>query len=354
MTTVAALHATPESAPEDAVLARRWLAAGYAAELDAGPMAVRLLGRDLVIARLDGRLLAAPDRCPHRGARLAPGAITPGPDGAECLVCPYHGLHLDADGAPVLLPARPADRLPARLGLATLPVQERHGLIWVSLSSDPVGEPPEWSAYDEPGRLRFQLQPDVWQAMPSRIVENFNDLAHFATVHAGTFGDPAHPEVPAIELRIEDDDIHHHLLMHQLDRVTLDGPLVPVQVRFSYVHRFPLATELIIDYDERRTEWIQMVVSPVGPTTSLVLQQNVRNFDLDDSVAEWHDFQAAVNLEDKVVLEGLTPRRQPIDGRASGTEPAADEVTLAVDAFTIAYRRRWTAALAEAVPAAIA
>lgn len=347
MIVVATPDAAPEpaAAPEDAVLARRWLAVGYATELDQGPMAARLLGRDLVIVRLDGRLLAAPDRCPHRGARLAPGEITPGPDGRECLVCPYHGLHFDAEGAPVVLPARPTDRLPGRLALATLPVQERHGIVWVSLSTDPVGEPPDWSAYDEPDRLRFQLQPDVWEAMPSRIVENFNDLAHFATVHAGTFGDPAHPEVPVIELEGAGDEIHHHVLMHQLDRVTLDGPLVPVRVRFSYVHRFPLATELIIDYDEHRTEWIQMVVSPVGPTTSLVLQQNIRNFELDGDVQAWHDFQAAVNLEDKSVLEGLTPRRQPVDGRANDNEPAADEVALNVDAFTTAYRRRWTAAL---------
>ncbi len=334
-----------QDVPEYNVLAERWLAVGYSASLDDGPIAARLLGRDLVITRLDGRLLAAPDRCAHRGARLSPGAIVPAPDGRECLVCPYHGLHVDAEGAPVLMPARPDDRLPGRLALQTLPAQERHGIVWVSLSAHPVGEPPDWSAYDEPDRLSFQLQPDRWEAMPTRIVENFNDLAHFATVHAGTFGDPAHPQVPAIDLAVDGDEIRHHVLMHQLDRLTLDGPLVPVEVRFSYVHRFPLATELIIDYDTHRTEWIQMVVSPVGPTTSLVLQQNVRNFDLDGDVDDWHDFQAAVNLEDKAVLEGLTPRRQPVDGRASATEVAADEVALAVDAFTTAFRRRWTEAL---------
>lgn len=327
--------------PEEAVLARHWLAAGYTAELDPGPLAVRLLGRDLVVARLDDRLVALPDRCAHRGARLAPGSIGQSPDGRTCLVCPYHGLHLDAHGSAVHLPARPDDRLPSRLSLPTYPVIERHGIVWVSLSDQPVGEPPDWSAYDEPGRLRFQLSRDVWGAMPSRIVENFNDLAHFATVHAGTFGSADHPLVPPIELAVSGDEIRHHVLMHQLDRVTLDGPLVPVEVRFSYVHRFPLATELMIDYDAERTEWIQMVVSPIGPTTSLVLQQNVRNFDLDDDVGEWHDFQAAVNAEDKDVLEGLTPQHQPVD-------TVAGEVALSVDTFTIAYRRHWTNALAAA------
>ncbi|MEL6982989.1 MAG: Rieske 2Fe-2S domain-containing protein, partial [Actinomycetota bacterium] len=191
----------PASA-EDSVLARHWLAAGYASELDDGPLAVRLLGQDVVVARLGDRLLATPDRCLHRGAKLSPGHVAAGPDGTPCLVCPYHGLHIDPDGGPVHLPARPDDRLPGKLTLRTFPAVERHGLVWVSLSDEPIDEPPDWSAYDEPGRLSFQLTSDVWQAMPSRIVENFNDLAHFATVHAATFGSADHPFVPPIELSI--------------------------------------------------------------------------------------------------------------------------------------------------------
>ncbi len=335
----------PEEAPEDAVLANRWLAVGYDTELETGPMAVTLLGQDLVVAMIGDQLLAASNRCPHRGARLSQGTVTIDADGKSCLVCPYHALRFDSGGNPVHLPARPEDRLPARLALNTLPARIDHGIVWVSLTTDPIGEPPDWSAYDQPDRLRFQLVRDVWEAMPSRIVENFNDLAHFGTVHAGTFGDPDHPLVPPIELTADHDDIRHHVHMHQLDRVTLDGPLVPVKVRFSYEHRFPFATELVIDYDHERTEWIQMVASPIGPTTSLVLQQNIRNFDLDGDVDEWHDFQATVNNEDKEILEALTPRRQPVDGRPSATEEAADEVALSVDTFTIAYRRRWSEAL---------
>ncbi|MEM7338872.1 MAG: Rieske 2Fe-2S domain-containing protein [Actinomycetota bacterium] len=327
---------------EYAALSQRWLAVGYDTELAAGPLAARLLGHDLVVVDLDGRLLATVDRCAHRGARLSPGAVATSPSGEACLVCPYHGLHIDAAGRPVHLPARPDDRLPGRLALRTYPAQIRHGVVWVCLSDEPDGDPPDWSAYDQPERLRFQLDRATWQAMPTRIVENFNDLAHFATVHAGTFGDPDHPLVPDIGLGSDGDDIRHAVDMHQLDRVTLDGPLVPIEVRFSYVHRFPLATELEIIYGPDRTEWIQMVVSPVGPTTSLVLQQNVRNFDLDGDVGAWHDFQAAVNEEDQVVLEGLTPRRQSI------AETGTNEVALSVDSFTIAFRRRWAAELGAA------
>jgi vanillate O-demethylase monooxygenase subunit len=338
--TVAANEAAFDPAVE-AVLGRRWLAVGYASELDNGPLAVRLLGRDLVVARLGSRLLATSDRCSHRGARLSPGQIRTAPDRSWCLVCPYHALHFDADGLATHFPARPDDRLPARLGLPTFPVEIRHQLIWVALSQQPDGEPPDWSAIDHPDRLWFQLRPDTWNAMPSRIVENFNDLAHFATVHAATFGDADRPVVPPIELAVDGDDIDHAVSMTQLDRVTLDAPAIPKRVRFSYRHRFPFATELRIDYDEARTEWIQMVVVPVGGGASRVLQQNIRNFDLDEDVSGWHDFQAAVNDEDKVVLESVTPRLDRVDGTPG------HEVALSTDRFTVAYRNRWTEALAE-------
>jgi phenylpropionate dioxygenase-like ring-hydroxylating dioxygenase large terminal subunit len=46
-----------------------------------------------VIWRGDRGLLAAPDSCPHMGARLSDGFVRDG-----CVVCPWHGLELGAGG----------------------------------------------------------------------------------------------------------------------------------------------------------------------------------------------------------------------------------------------------------------
>ena len=328
----------------DEVARRCWHAVAFEPALDDGPVGATVLGEDVVVARLGGRLLAAPDRCPHRGARLSGGAVGAAPDGTACLVCPYHALHLDADGAPVHLPARPDGRLPERARVRTLPVEVRHGVVWVCLDADPLGALPDWSAFDVAGRARFQLGPHRWDALASRITENFNDLAHFATVHAATFGDADHAVVPPIELRAGDGVVEHGARMHQLDRVTLDGAHDAAELSYRYTHVMPFASQLELRYGPGRTEWIQVAVTPVTrlddeAPVSMVLQQDARDFDVDGDLDGWRDFQAEVNEEDRRALEAVRPRRIRPDGAD------ADEVALGPDAFTTAYRRAWRALL---------
>ncbi|MEM9514871.1 MAG: Rieske 2Fe-2S domain-containing protein [Actinomycetota bacterium] len=324
----------------DDVARRYWYPAALRHQLDDGPVALTLLGEALVVALMGDEVVAFPDRCGHRGAALSNGEVQQAPDGTACLVCPYHGLHLDAGGRPAHLPARPGSRLARRLGVEPFSATLRDDIVWVSLDSEPVGGLPEWEPHGVPDRLHFQLAPIVWNVGPTRIAENFNDLAHFATVHAGSFGDPTHPIVPEETLLPTDNGFRHWVYMHQLDRVTMDGPAVPIEVEFHYEHVMPFATELRISYAPDRIEWIQVAFSPMTslddpePAT-MVFQQNVRNFDLDGDVTAWHDFQAAVNEEDRVILESIRPRAIAVDGHG------ADESALAVDVFTSAYRRAW-------------
>jgi vanillate O-demethylase monooxygenase subunit len=335
---------TIDQAAEHRLLRRYWYAAAYSSALEAGPVAITILGEPVVVVRLDDTVVAARDRCPHRGAPLSAGFIAKRPEG-QCLVCPYHGLHFGRTGAAVHLPARPGDRLPARADLELFRCIERHGIVWVSLDPNPLGTVPDFGTYDDPAHATFQLEPEPWRVMASRIAENFNDLAHFPIVHAATFGDAGNPEVPIESIEVADDatTIRHGLLMHQLDRVTIDGPAVPIDVEYSYTHTMPFSTELSIEFGPNRLEWIQISATPTGPTSALVFQQNARNFDLDGDLEGWRDFQAAVNDEDRRLLETLWPARIALDGSDSS------EVSLAVDAFTIAYRRLWRTLLAEPI-----
>ena len=63
------------------------------ADLTDSPELVVLLERRLVIARLNNEIVAFDDRCVHRGASMALGAIEDG-----CLRCAYHGWLYDNDG----------------------------------------------------------------------------------------------------------------------------------------------------------------------------------------------------------------------------------------------------------------
>ncbi|MBL8784306.1 MAG: Rieske 2Fe-2S domain-containing protein [Deltaproteobacteria bacterium] len=92
-----------QAAPEwiDAALAHAlekpgggWYVLGPREDFASAPKKVVVLGQELVVWRgASGELLAAPDACPHLGASLSEGRVEEGR-----VVCPWHGLRLDARG----------------------------------------------------------------------------------------------------------------------------------------------------------------------------------------------------------------------------------------------------------------
>ena len=89
------------------------------------PLAVRLLGEDIVLWRdAAGAVQAWSDRCPHRGAQLSLGKLVPCAKGeGRTLECPYHGWQFASGGQP-RHHLRGAGSLRAGVGL---PRPERRG-----------------------------------------------------------------------------------------------------------------------------------------------------------------------------------------------------------------------------------
>ena len=84
----------------------------------------------LVVRNAAGDLRAFVNICRHRGARVVEGCGS----GAVRFICPYHAWSYDTDGRLVTIPDdfgfEGLDR--GRHGLIPLPVEEQHGLVWVS------------------------------------------------------------------------------------------------------------------------------------------------------------------------------------------------------------------------------
>jgi len=77
---------------------------------DGSPLSVRLLERDLVVARaVDGSLIALADRCAHRSTKLSAGTV----DGCT-IRSAYHGWAWDAGGRCTSIPSLPDGPVPAR------------------------------------------------------------------------------------------------------------------------------------------------------------------------------------------------------------------------------------------------
>ena len=164
-----------------------WYAACWSGEATDSPLARRILGQDLAVYRTaGGHAGAVEDCCPHRFAPLSSGSV----EGEE-IVCGYHGMRFRRDGACTAVPGQAG--VPSRARVRSLPVAERHGLVWV------------WTG--EPESADESLLPDVrwigddgWASVTGTmryacnwllLVDNLIDLSHTAFVHKSTIGTDA-------------------------------------------------------------------------------------------------------------------------------------------------------------------
>ncbi|MCD2185035.1 Rieske 2Fe-2S domain-containing protein [Rhizobium sp. GN54] len=84
-----------------------------------------------------GRPSASADRCPHRGMRLSHGFVR-----GETLSCIYHGWSYGQAGNCLRIPAHPGLAPPETIRVATHPVEEVGGVLWVGVG-EPATQPPQ-------------------------------------------------------------------------------------------------------------------------------------------------------------------------------------------------------------------
>src|SRR5688572_4127383 len=109
--------------PGGEYLRRYWHPFMLASEVADRPVAVRLLGEDLVLFRdRSGRLGLLHKHCAHRGASLEFGI--PAERGIRCC---YHGWQFDVDGTILDTPAEPpSSRIKQNFSQGAYPVAEAH------------------------------------------------------------------------------------------------------------------------------------------------------------------------------------------------------------------------------------
>jgi nitrite reductase/ring-hydroxylating ferredoxin subunit len=102
----------------------------------------RLLDRELVVWRDNsGAAHVWEDRCPHRGMKLSFGFVR-----GDHIACLYHGWQYNSGGHCQYIPAHPALDVPKTIQVPVYPVHERNGMVWTTLSENPLSVPED----DEP------------------------------------------------------------------------------------------------------------------------------------------------------------------------------------------------------------
>lgn len=174
------------------LLYEHWYVAGLCEEFDRTPRARTLLERSIVFYRtLDGRLVAAQNRCLHRSFPLAEGYL----EGDE-LVCHYHGIRYDPEGTIVRIPSQ--QRCPDRK-LRTYPTVEQGPFvfIWMGDQDEPdFSRLPDLPFLADPGYRTFHNSHHL-EGSYLLMQENLNDLTHFSYLHRDSFGfDDSFLELP--------------------------------------------------------------------------------------------------------------------------------------------------------------
>ena len=320
---------------DDPLLLRQWFAVGFSREVaPGGPLARRILGRDLVLWRAssteDG-LHCWLDLCIHRGAKLSLGTVVSGLDSfgkaGECLVCPYHGWRYASSGQCVQIPAHPGMTPPEKARAKTFPVRERYGVIWVCFG-EPLGDLPEFPVADEPGFRLLLAGPYRFRALGPRLIENLLDVAHLGIVHAGLLGEPARGEVEDYEVGMGERGPEAKEI--RIWQPNPDGTGTGAHVAYQYEVQGPLTAGFVKLHGAQRFGMLAQV-APVDEETSEMRVVMAMNYAHEIPEAELVAFQDRVTEQDRVIVESQRPELLPLDLQA--------ELHLRSDRMAIAYRK---------------
>jgi len=172
-----------------------WHAVVSSRELREKPLAKTRFGERLVFWRdASGQPVCLEDRCAHRGAALSLGTVRDGR-----IACPFHGLCYDPRGRCVKVPVERDWKIPESLKVATYPVAEGDGMVWLwrgpAADTEMLPLLPALPRLELVDGLAHGETTWTWNGHFSRCIEGVIDYSHLPFVHPGTIGrvirDPA-------------------------------------------------------------------------------------------------------------------------------------------------------------------
>lgn len=283
----------------------RWYAvcASEAVRLDRPQRLVRL-GQALVLWRDGaGQVVGAPDRCPHKGARLSAGRVANGE-----LSCPYHGFRFAAEGRCTHIPVHPERPIPAAMRLEMLSLAEAHGLVWLwhgrREGADP-GTIPWFPGFPWPDR-HASSGALVYPVHYSRLIESNFDVYHFPFVHRSLSLD--------LGARIED------------LKVTVEGGGESIQTQGMMVSERGKKTPFAVDFLAPNVQRLSLlgidavlVATPIDAQSTWLWGRYRQSWTRVWPVSQWLsalslwlEWQVVQGRQDIPVLRDLTPREAEV------------------------------------------
>ncbi len=286
---------------------RFWHAIMPVHELASGPKPFRLMGIDIVLfLDAEGEPRALRDRCCHRTAKLSKGWC----DGGR-LVCGYHGWTYDGAGTLVRVPQFDETQPVPDMKVDAYWCMARYGYAWVSLE-EPIEDLFDIPEDRDPAFRRIFQFYEKWQTAPLRMMENSFDNAHFAFVHASTFGDASQPKPKRYEV-IETDygfyaastvDIMNPPEAHEVTGCTT----ARTQRKMENHWYLPFCRRMDMEYPSGIRHIIINCATPIDDEHIQLMQLLYRNDREEDcSTAKLIAWDQKITNEDRDVLESTDP-----------------------------------------------
>ena len=326
---------------DNGALRDHWYAVASARDLDQGPLGRTLLNQPVVIYRdPSGRVIAAPDRCPHREAPLSAGRIESG-----VLRCAYHGWSFGADGRCVRIPsADPEFPIPGGAHLPCINTRVRYGLVWICPGDGGARDLPPIPQDDDASYRRINNPVEVWRTSATRMTDNFLDISHFPWVHRGTFGNDQRTRVEEIKLEVLDGGYYgyaYDIVANNPDSASLTSGRTEGAVSRAMTTGFhlPFTVRSTIAYESGLNHIILLLTTPIDDLTAYFTFVVWRNDDFSVSAEKVIAFDRMIGAEDKAMLEKV-PGVLPLTPRGV--------VSTQSDKASSAWRRRIARLLARA------
>jgi len=331
-----------------------WHPVCAASELAGQPLGVTLLGEALVVFRDEaGDPVCLDDRCAHRGAALSLGRVIGG-----AVTCAYHGWQYDSSGQCVRIPQFRADEpISSRARVTRYQAAERYGLIWVLLAAESDAGIPALPEWDDPAYEKVVCRPYQWQASPPRMMENFTDFGHFATVHAGILGNPLDSILAPYDVSAGDDVLRYTMTLPMprrsqqqtlaLARAAMTGidagdlldfgAVEMIDLEFRYELTLPYTVVVRRVSADKLARITYFAVQPVsenacrGYVVLCVPPSEAAGRPWDDYAAGLVEIQDVVQEQDRRVVESQRPEQLPADLSA--------ELHFRFDRLAVRYRQ---------------
>jgi len=268
-----------------------WYCSALSTEITDTPLARMICEKPIVFYRgKSGKVVALEDRCAHRQAPLSLGRVQ-----GDDIECSYHGFVFDCSGACVYVPRQ--DTVPKSARIASYPVVERWGYIWLWLDDPAKADPncvPHLPWTEDKALRAVYFRFDV-NANFQLMADNLMDVSHTEFLHRTSIGSQTgrrgQDEETKVDLdcRVEGDRVHFVRRVHN----TLLGPVAtkwagsskPVTRSNTLMWEAPNTIHSVLEFQNEETHntvHMEHIMTPRTATSTFYFMNWVRDFGTDN------------------------------------------------------------------------